>query len=197
MIAITIFLFCSSTLSWADTYSITGHGEFSIGYSMGTHKGIIENITGKVNDGPQRPEQNIGLLKMSLYDLKTHKEKMTCHMWEALGLDYKKSDFPEDHVCDSDNKIPSQGKNAVAFPDIQFKISSVDRLDDHTYRLKGTWTIHGHSKEEEVTVKDGKADLSFVLADYGIIVKNFLFISVDDTAHVSLEFNIRKETLTH
>src|SRR5260370_18933573 len=78
-----------------------------------------------------------------------------CHMREALGLDYRSSHFPSEHVCDRDNELPASGPDAVVFRDLQFALKELRPIDDPrllhqgkpvSVRIQGIWTIHGVSK---------------------------------------------------
>src|SRR5262245_58017183 len=82
-------------------------------------------------------------------------------MREALGLDYAKSGFPEEHVCDDNNKLPASGPDAVVYPEIRFEVTGISAQDDaklvldreKPVDLDGKWTIHGTTKPARIPVK--------------------------------------------
>ena len=127
---------------------------------------------------------------MSILELKSDDPARDCHMREALGLDYSRSRFPKDHVCDAQNRLPSQGNDAVAFPDIELRITSSKTLDDprllnqgQEIRIvaSGTWMIHGVTRPAslQLTASDDlngafrvRGRQAFVLSDFGVEVKS-------------------------
>ena len=165
--------------------------EFKIPYTMGTHEGSSQKIGGSVTIGEQ------GEFSLPIKSLKTDDEKMNCHLYEALGLNYKNSSFPDEHVCE-DNKLPASGNDAIVYPKISYSVTKSKILnatqDEFELELEGYWKIHGQKKNESFKIKlikdqgrwRSQKSIKIHLSDFDIIVKNFLFISVEDTVSVKL-----------
>lgn len=175
---------------------------FALGFTLGTHEGKASSARGELTAELEPLSVRGGFIEVPIAALSSDDEKRDCHTRESLGLDYAKSDFPGGHVCE-DGKLPNEGKNAVAFPAIRFDIANVTARDAAGNAVvKGKWTIHGVTRESApipITFTPllgkkaafrvhGSAPLS--LKDFGIVVKNFLLISVSDqvTANFDLVF---------
>lgn len=133
---------------------------------------------------------------------------LNCHLQEALGLDYRQSNFPDRHVCEND-RLPMKGKNAVRYPEVAFR--SIDGgstpwgMGDapRELSLAGTWSIHGvdlpatmkiqFQKTEKGHRARGKSKIS--LKDFGVIVRGFLFISVKDEVQVEWDVEFRPDPM--
>ncbi|MBI2607154.1 MAG: YceI family protein [Deltaproteobacteria bacterium] len=172
---------------------------FSLGFTLGTHEGKASAARAEVAAELAPFSVRGGFIEVPIASLSSDDAKRDCHTREALGLDYAKSDFPGSHVCE-DGKLPSEGKNAVAFPTIRFDIASVTAPDAAGNAVaRGKWTIHGVTRESTpipITITPllgkkaafrvhGSASLS--LKEYGIAVKNFLLISVSDSVMVNFD----------
>lgn len=176
-----------------------------IPYDLGTHKGSAKQADGTVTASTDF--QNIsGQFEVPIAGLVTGNATRDCHMREAMGLDYTRSHFPKQHVCDSNNQLPTSGDDSVAFPNIQFNLANIQsdlnigsQLQNigHSFNVtaKGQWTIHGAQQNTNVVltitplnngVLEIKGDPTFLLTDYNIIVKPILGINVKNqmTAHM-------------
>ena len=176
---------------------------FHISYSLGTHDGTAETVTGSLDLKSTEPLVASGQFQVPIRSLKTGNAQRDCHLLESLGLNYADTQYPGEHVCNGENRLPETGKNAVAFPDITLKIISVAMDDPKTpfqlnheakLQINGEWTIHGVTKPVKFPMKMTpvgdqlrlQGELPFLLKDYGIVVKSahvlIATISVSDTA---------------
>jgi polyisoprenoid-binding protein YceI len=169
--------------------------EVKIPYTLGEHKITSDEIQGSVTFDRDKSLVNQGELILAVQSLRHDKKELICHLQESLSLDYAKSDFPDEHVC-QDDKLPSEGKNAPVFMNIvasliePFKLGSV--------KVPVRWTIHGMTKDLPVELYSEwdaenskliiRGKTKFQRRDFNITVKNFLFIGVDEEIPVS--FNI-------
>jgi polyisoprenoid-binding protein YceI len=205
----------NGSLANAETkvYAIRSDGEtgirFRLPYSLGTHEGQARLVRGQVTYDPARPEQTKGSFVVPIAELVSDDKTRDCHMRESLGLNYESSEFPEEHVCDANDELSKEGKNAIAYPEIRFEVASVTRhsTDETRLDVDGKWTIHGVTRPARITFKvsregqairlKGSAPLS--LASFGVVVKSahilFVKISVADeaTAVFDLLFEPAKE----
>ena len=169
---------------------------FKLPYSLGTHDGSVGLIKGGMTLDLSNLSGSAGELHVPISSITTGNEERDCHLQESLGLDYQKSDYPKDHVC-NDHKLPTSGKNAVAFPEIILRITSMKSTGGQL-EATGSWTIHGVTLPASIPLKlvfDGaklrvQGKISFSLKAYGIEVKSahvlFATISVEDQAQVDL-----------
>lgn len=167
-------------------------------YTFGTHQVAAHRIDGEIRIDSQSLRVQGSQLRVSIFELKSDDPQRDCHMREGLGLDYSRSRFPKEHVCDAQNRLPSQGNDAVAFPEIELRITSAQPLDDprllnqgREIRVvaNGTWTIHGVTRPAriELTASDDlngalrvRGRQVFALSDFGVEVKSggaFIFSS--------------------
>ncbi|MBL7713957.1 MAG: YceI family protein [Bdellovibrionales bacterium] len=165
---------------------------FKIGYTLGTHEGTFSTISKQIS-GTQDPFTWKGQFKVKLEDAEISDRKLKCHFLESMGVDYSKSAFPKSHVCTSDDQLPKEGPDSIAYPEIVFSLDQVSPAKESgRYLADGTWTIHGVSKKVSripFEIHDGYVRLStqIHLKDFGIQVKGFLFISTADTAEVEIQ----------
>jgi polyisoprenoid-binding protein YceI len=184
---------------------------FKLPYSMGTHDGKATRVGATVNYDPAHPESIAGSLAVRIEDLKTGNDERDCHMREALGLDYSKSDYPKDHVCDSRDKLATVGGNSVAYPMIIFGFKGMTGPNGGPVKIpgdvevNGEWTIHGTTRPARVPMHvepegngfrlTGKH--AFSLKAYGVEVKSahvlFVTISVDDAATAFFDVRLGPE----
>jgi polyisoprenoid-binding protein YceI len=141
-----------------------------------------------------------GALSVPIASLDTDNKERDCHLQEAMGINYEKSDFPKNHVCRKDDTLPTEGPNSVVYPHIKFEIT---KMKSPTV-AEGFWEMHGVRKPIEVQVQATidkesvrvKGKHEFRLSDFGIQVKPakivFVTISVRDPATV--EFDLLFET---
>ncbi|NDF14271.1 YceI family protein [bacterium] len=175
-------------------------------YTLGTY--VIPNtqVLGFINlVQTQSSKQKLKSAEVSflIAGFKSNDTTLDCHLRESLGLDYTQSDFPNRHVCSQD-RLPAEGKNAVVFDQIQFR--TLDSLDVDLSKMSeewvnmevpGSWTLHGVRREAPAQVKIQKTSKgyrvlgkhSFSLKDFGVVVKKFLFISVQD--QVEAEWDVQ------
>jgi len=203
----------------ATTYQLTPHGpgntgvKFSIGYTAGTHRGQASQALGNVVATTSPLQIQTASISIPITAMSTDDTKRDCHMREAFGLDYSRSKYPNEHICDSDHRTPLSGPDAIVFPEIKLELeswtSASDAVPSSALNLTpGTsldiiarvkLTMHGVTKEGvniplrlnyldqgkgQIQVT-GKFDV--LLADFGVIVKKFLFIAVKDSATVNLD----------
>jgi YceI-like domain len=177
-------------------------------YTLGTHDFMVREIRGILKMQGGLFEVVSGRLAVPIAALDAGKKTLECHTREALGLDYSRSKFPKEHVCDGDT-LPTAGNDAIVFPEITFDWKSARILDDarplglgKSVRLEvlGRWTLHGVSRDDklELTLTGaagppahptafrvmGTAKIR--LTDYGIEVKRALFIKAGDEATIRL-----------
>lgn len=175
---------------------------FSLPYTFGTHEGAASEIVGGMDVA------SAGSFEVVLSDMKTGNEKMDCHLRESLGLDYTKSDFPSEHVCE-DNKIPASGVNSIVYPKIRFEAVEikVENSDSQKMALsyKGSWIIHGEKqtafyksvleKTDEEGLWGSTHEHRLNLKDFNVEVKNFLFISVEDELDLKVRLTWKEKAL--
>jgi polyisoprenoid-binding protein YceI len=183
---------------------------FKLPYSMGTHDGVVGKVNGTISYDPKRPGAVSGALSVPIESIRTGNEQRDCHMREALGLDYAKSDYPKEHVCSDAHTLPDSGRNAVVYRDIRFEVTGISgpggvepRFDrECDVEVDGKWTIHGVTHPARVPMKlspEGsgfrlRGRMPFSLKAYGIEVKSahvlFLSISVDDSATAIFDLSL-------
>ena len=81
-------------------------------YSMGTHHEHVTAVDGTVRVDPEALLLEHGRLVILLASFRSDDPKRGCHLREALGLDYARSHFPREHVCDDQNHLPASGPDA-------------------------------------------------------------------------------------
>jgi YceI-like domain len=172
-------------------------------YTFGTHQFEVREIKGEVHVEWGGTPAVSGRLAMPLTGLRGGGETLSCHMHEALGLDYTRSAFPGEHVC-SGGRLPATGKDAIAFPEIVFEIRGAKIAPAGPGRMglsvAGRWTIHGVSRDDtlglELTPLGGAAAHPRIfrvegtrkirLADFGIKVKRALVVTAGEEATVKI-----------
>ena len=178
---------------------------FRLPYTMGTHEGRAGQVKGSIKIDLNDPSAAKGMFRVPIDAITSDHTERDCHTREALGLDYEKSYYPEEHVCNEGNELPAGGKNAVEHPHIDLNISSVRSLDptgrirldgDTDIEVVGTWSIHGVSRPTQfplkVTPEAGRfrlrGEVPFSLEKFGIKVIPakilFVTIGVEDKATV-------------
>ncbi|MBS1962270.1 MAG: YceI family protein [Bdellovibrionales bacterium] len=165
---------------------------FAIGYTGGlVHEGFASVAAGEVDLDPATLAVQGGEIGFPIAALDSGNAKRNCHIRESLGLDYTRSVYPKDHVCGGSNTLPAEGADAVAFPEMGFRFISFK-----DGQVTGTFSLHGIQKDLTVPVvlsnEAGgnvrlKASFTLHLPDYGVIVKKFLFVTVDDDAKVGVD----------
>jgi len=180
-----------------------------IPYTFGTHDLVGRDVSGQVSAIRQTLQVLGGRISFPIDALDAGNRTLECHTREALGLDYGKSKFPGEHVC-QDNRLPPSGNDAVAFPNITFDCVGSRQLErdprapnDGSARLEltGRWTIHGVTRDDKLVLTvtplaaQGaapaairvKGRITIHLASYGIRVKPALVIHAGDDATVDLD----------
>lgn len=182
-------------------------------YTFGTYNIPNTQAAGFMNlDQSQESTVKLKSAEVSflIAGFKSNDRTLDCHLQESLGLDYTQSDFPDSHVCTQD-WLPSEGKNAVVYERIQFKTLDALNVDlskltdqETLIEVPGAWTLHGVRREAPVQIKiqrnskgyrvHGKQ--TFSLKDFGIVVKKFLFISVQDQIEAEWDIQFAPEEKT-
>lgn len=177
--------------------------DISIGYTLGTHKLHSASLSGGLTQTGDSLESVSGELLVPIREIKEGSEKLECHLQSSLGIDYTKSRFPGEHVCDSDNRLPETGPDRIVYPNIELKIEKLKKVSEDLYEAEAQWTIHGVSqKVSSLRMKlENRGDeivstgeTQFRLSDFGIVVKRAFVISVSETADMkwSITFNKAK-----
>ncbi len=197
----------------AKTYVVKNHEDgttgvsFKIGFTLGTHRGLAQEVAGEALIGSDLNQLSLQSAKFSVpvRSLKTGNDIRDCHMNEALGLDYAVSNFPNDHVCDG-AELPKTGPDSVVFTDVVFDLKEAKVTSENkalaagkpvTLDTVGTWTMHGItiSKPLQITltVEDAgvirlNGQIDFSLTEYKVVVIPWAgIISVKDKASVNLD----------
>jgi polyisoprenoid-binding protein YceI len=190
-----LLFFSFSSLAAIMSPSEKSHVSIEIDYTMGEHLLEAKGISGKVEWDPTTSEIKSGELKMAIANIKSQKSELECHMRESLGLDYLISNFPKDHVCNEEDKLPNAGPNSIKYPEISATLLSVLKVGENEAKVQ--WIIHGKKstltmpitvtkgKEGEVLKMNSKWNMK--LSDFNIIVKKFLFIGVKDDVELKLD----------
>ncbi|MFN9066994.1 MAG: hypothetical protein ACK5V3_07185, partial [Bdellovibrionales bacterium] len=150
--------------------------------------------------------------------LTTSNKTRDCHMLEALGLNYNDSQFPERHVCNSQDQLPKTGPNSIAYPSIAFQFQNFSQEPSVPLqvgvptkaRVRALLQIHGVTRQFNAlpiqvtkTTKQGQTFLrvqsqfQLSLQNFNIIVKPvkigpFSF-GVKDTLSVSLDLILKEQ----
>jgi polyisoprenoid-binding protein YceI len=166
----------------------------SIPYTMGTHELEGKDFLGSAHLDESNLQMSEGRFSLAVDRITGQKKTLLCHMKEALTLDYEKSDFPEEHICE-DDKLPSEGKNAPVYPEIEVQQLKPISIDGTTMTVK--WTIHGVSREQVIPVSirwdkqsrklTVKSNFSIDRKEYDITVKKFFFVGVDEKIPLKLD----------
>ena len=199
--------------SQTKTYLIRNHEDgttgvsFKIGFTLGTHRGLAQEVAGEAVIGSDLNQLSLQSAKFSVpvRSLKTGNDIRDCHMNEALGLDYAVSNFPNDHVCDG-AELPKTGPDSVVFTDIVFDLKEAKVTSENkslaagksvTLDTSGTWTMHGITLSKPLqitlTVEDAgvirlNGQIDFSLNEYKVVVIPWAgIISVKDKASVNLD----------
>ncbi len=186
---------------------------FRLPYTLGTHDGAAKEANGSVTLDLKHIQGAKGSVRVPIRSMDTDHSNRDCHMREALGLDYSASDYPEEHVCDSNDQLPVSGKNSVVHPDIEFQVKEVRPRDaSEPIRLDrmiqvdvdGQWKIHGVTREVRIPMRMTLSAAGFriqgesviLLQDYGVEVKSakilIATISVGKEATVKLDLFFEK-----
>ncbi len=180
-------------------------------YSLGTHTQQAQDIRGEVRLDPLTLATASGSVVVPIAGLRGDGGTRDCHMREALGLNYAAGGrFPNEHVCDGHDALPSSGPEAIAYPDIRLDVLGVRPLDDLALLEQGKpvrvdlevrWTIHGvarTSRELARVLRDGsglrvRGRSTVVLAEHGVVVKptKVLFAEIKVGDAVTVTYDLR------
>lgn len=206
-----VFLF--SSFSFAQDFQLVPHQDgnsgvtFQLPYTAGIHTGQISQAMGAIRI--DKASQTVtGSFTVPIAGITTGNATRDCHMRESMGIDYSKSQFPNQHVCDFQNQVPAQGPDSIAFPNIEFDISGVVSSSGpltlepgkaFDVQTTGKWTVHGVSVQKNFTLhiaveSGGSLKISgtvpLLLSEFNIVVKPFLFITVGNTSKVVLDLTL-------
>lgn len=193
--AIFIFSFSSFALTLKEQSL-----EFIVPYTFGSHAFKSTQLDGELvwDEASRRVTQANYAVDITQVQVKD--EKLKCHFEESMGLDYEKSDFPSEHVCNDDDRLPAEGKNAIVFKKIKLRLLSPINLESKTAQVE--WEIRGIKKIQElpIEINFNEADNLLTLnaewkmkrSNFGIVVKKFLFIDADDTIKLKLKLTWSK-----
>jgi polyisoprenoid-binding protein YceI len=182
--------------------------EVEVPYSLGTHHEHVTAVDGTLRLDPETLHLERGRLVVPLASFRSDDAKRGCHLREALGLDYARSRYPKDHVCDDRNALPASGPDAIAYPDVVLALTAGAPAERAAagaageVEVSGTLTVHGISRpvkfrlavsrpgtEPGLLRVRGRVPLR--LADYGVQVKSagvlFVSISVKDEVTVVID----------
>ena len=193
--------------------------QIAIGYTLGTHEGSASTVRGKALVDFENASVASAEFRTPIASMTTGSDKRDCHMREALGLDYGMSGYPEAHICDSGNRLPETGVNAIQYPEVVFELKGLNAADGspltridagaETQVLAiGSWTIHGVRKDQFVAVRISRSDASgsprlrvrgateLLLKDFGVEVISWGgVIKVKDRAKVTLDLDLGESRL--
>ena len=174
-------------------------------YTMGTHHEHVTAVDGTVRLDPEALRLERGRLVVPLAGFRSDDAKRGCHLREALGLDYARSRYPGDHVCDGQNHLPASGPDAIAFPEVVLELSQGGPAGGAAGRVEveGTLTVHGVSRPVRFQLavsRDAAAPgtlrvrgrVPLRLADFGVEVKpaKVLFVSISVGEQVTVAVDL-------
>ncbi len=127
---------------------------FQIGYSLGVHNGTVTSMKSLVTLSNKNKILS-GEFSIPISQISTGNATRDCHMREAMGIEYSKSSFPTNHVCDANNQLPSSGVDSIAYPEVRFKFVTVKKNSGsdlpevlevgkvYSLAVQGQWVMHG------------------------------------------------------
>lgn len=179
---------------------------YELPYTAGVHEGRARSIESTISVDPETRTFQSATFVVPISEIKSDNVKRDCHTRESLGLDYGRSRYPEDHVCSSDQTLPQEGPDSIAFPKIQLKVDTVVDGNGQPYVLvegdsnvtaQGMFSMHGVEKRIEIPLvinysqAENKlkihGDFKVSLSEYGVVVKPVLIIKVKDRARVIVD----------
>lgn len=186
-----LLLFSSAT-SWAEI--VETKINLTVPYTFGKHELLASKVQGQLKWSSQESVITDAEVALEVSDLEAKDQKLKCHLVEALTLDYSLSDYPKEHVCDGDDRLPQTGKNSPVFKQIKLRLVAPVKLSDQTAELE--WEIHGRTRKQTIPIRVSLAEEGRKLvldsqwkmkrSDYGIKVKKFLFIDAADELPVEV-----------
>lgn len=186
-----------------------------IPYTLGTHRERVTAVDGAVTLDPRTLELSGGRLVVPLSAIRSDDPTRECHLREALGLDYERSRYPREHVCDGADRLPAAGPEAIAFPAITLELTSggpvpggaaPDADGEVEVEARGTWSVHGVTRPAAVRLgvaRDAatpgglrvRGRHALRLYDFGVVVKpaKVLFVTISVADEVALELDLLLE----
>jgi polyisoprenoid-binding protein YceI len=157
-------------------------------YTLGTHHEHVTGVEGTLRLDPATFRLEGGRLAVPLTAFHGDDAKRGCHLREALGLDYARSRFPGEHVCDGQNRLPASGPDAIVFPEIILQLARGEPAAGAPtgaateIEVEGTLTVHGVTRpvrfnlaaERELSVPGAlrvRGRVPLRLSDFGVQVK--------------------------
>jgi polyisoprenoid-binding protein YceI len=180
-------------------------------YTLGTHRERVTAVDGYLMLDPRSLELVRGRLTVPVNAIRSEDRTRECHLREALGLDYRRSRYPREHVCDPDDRLPTSGDDAIAFPHVTLELMAGGPIagpaaPEHGgavgVEARALWTIHGVTRPALLRLSvareaapDGRFRVSgrhdLRLSDFGVEVKSakvlFVSISVKDEVVLRLD----------
>jgi polyisoprenoid-binding protein YceI len=180
-------------------------------YTFGTHRETVTAVTGEILLDPVALEASGGELAVPLDGIRSDDSTRGCHLRSSLGLDYARSRFPKEHACDGRDRLPAEGPDAVAFPEVRIDVTRARSLGDAgalaegrpvSVDVVGRLTIHGVTRPLRLglaVTRDPAAPsalrvrgrLPVKLADHDVVVKSarvlLVTISADEEAAVLID----------
>jgi polyisoprenoid-binding protein YceI len=186
-------------------------------YTLGTHHEHVTAVDGAVRVDARALRLDGGRLVFPLAGFRSDDPKRGCHLREALGLDYARSRFPGEHVCDEGNRLPATGPDAVAFPSVVLELRKGEPVSggaasgagaDVQVDAEGVLTVRGTSRpvKLKLAVSRSPSDPDMLrvrgrvplrLADFGVQVKpaRVLFVSIAVGDEVTVDLDVLLEPL--
>jgi polyisoprenoid-binding protein YceI len=177
-----------------------------VAYTLGTHHEHVTEVEGSLRINPETLRLERSRLVIPIASFRSDDAQRGCHLREALGLDYARSRFPREHVCDAQNRLPASGPDAIAFPDILLDLTrggpvARDAGGSGEVEAEGTLTVHGVSRpiRLRLALTRGSAGpdlrvrgrVPLRLSEFGVTVKSarvlFVSISVRDEVTVVVD----------
>ncbi len=169
-------------------------------YSMGTHHEHVTSVEGTLQIDPQALRVAGGHLTIPLSAFHDDDAQRACHLREALGLDYTRSRYPRDHVCDDENRLPSSGPDAIAYPRVVIDLQEGAAANGKA-EVDGKLTVHGVTRPIHLALEVSRdapqgmlrvhGRIPLRLSDFGVKVKSagvlFVTISVRDDITIHLD----------
>jgi polyisoprenoid-binding protein YceI len=177
-------------------------------YSLGTHHEHVTEVQGVVRIDPEALRLERGRLVIPLAAFRSDDPQRGCHLREALGLDYARSRYPREHVCDGQNRLPTSGPDAIAYPEILVELSRGAPAGKASgagqVEVEGALTVHGVSRPVRLalTVARDPSGLLRVrgrvplrLDEFGIKVKSahVLFVDISVRNEITLAVDVLLE----
>ena len=181
----------------------------SLPYTFGTHGDRAVKVLGELRMDPDSPQAVAGTLRVPIDAIVSDSAERDCHMREALGVDYARSQYPREHVC-KDDRLPA---GVVAFPEIVLQVRGAQAAPVTTMSvgketpvsIQALWTIHGVTRPARLQLtasRDAKTpgavrlrgNSEVRLSDFGVVVKSahvlFVTSSVGEVATVHFDLEL-------